>query len=363
MTEPVRRIAQNVASQHAQYGPRPLPLFLEMLRRETAASPERTAAALAGLRRYQDAPRRKRRDAPVRFRKGAARLREGNSGGAGWPVVLIPSLINPPFVLDLAPGRSLLRHLAAAGFRPWLLDWGTPRPRDAGLDLAGHVTDRLLPLIAKLDRPPLLVGYCLGGTLALAAAAALPAGAIAGVATVAAPWRFAGYGEAARGALAELWAQVQPGCRALGVLPMEVLQTAFWRLDPARTIAKYEAFATMEPAAAARFVLLEDWANAGAPLTYAAGADLFGTLLADDRPGRGTWRVGDDAVDPFALTCPSVEFVSLSDRIVPAATAIGLPERRDVGAGHVGMMVGGRAEALLYGPLTDWLRGVVAQDQ
>ena len=30
---------------------------------------------------------------------------------------------------------------------------------------------------------------------------------------------------------------------------------------------------------------------------------------------------------------------------MPAATAAGLAERRDLGAGHVGMMVGGRAQA------------------
>ena len=36
----------NAAPQH---GPRPLPLFIEMLRSETAASPERRAAALADL--------------------------------------------------------------------------------------------------------------------------------------------------------------------------------------------------------------------------------------------------------------------------------------------------------------------------
>lgn len=356
MTEPVRRIAQIVASQHAQIGPRPLPLFLEMLRGETAASPERAAAALAGLRRYQEAPRVKRRARPVRFRKGAARLRDG--GGSGQPVVLIPSLINPPFVLDLTPDRSLLAHLAEAGFRAWLLDWGEPRARDGGLDLAGHVTGRLLPLLAKLERPPLLVGYCLGGTLALAAAAALPPGAVAGVAMVAAPWHFDGYGDTARAAMAELWTQVAPVARTLGVLPMEVLQSAFWQLDPARTIAKYEAFASMDADAAARFVMLEDWANAGAPLTYAAGADLFEGLLAEDRPGRGSWQVGGAVVHPLALPCPVTEFVSLSDRIVPAATAIGLPDRHDVGAGHVGMMVGGRARDLLYAPLTDWLRRV-----
>ncbi|MDR6788402.1 polyhydroxyalkanoate synthase [Sphingomonas sp. BE138] len=358
MTEPNRDIAQNVALQHGHFGPRPLPLFLDMLRRETAASPDRAAAALAGLRRYQEAPRARRRLPPIRYRKGPGRLRDGAKGSDAAPVVLIPSLINPPFVLDLAPGRSLLAHLAASGLHPWLLDWGTPRARDAGLDLAGHVTQRLLPLLARLDRPPLLVGYCLGGTLALAAAAALPPGAVAGVATVAAPWRFDGYGAAARTALAELWAQAAPGCRALGVLPMEVLQTAFWQVDAARTVAKYAAFATMPPRAAADFVLLEDWANGGAPLTYAAGAELFEALLDADRPGTGTWQVAGRVVDPYALRCPTIEFVSRTDRIVPAATAIGLRDRRDVGAGHVGMVVGSRARDLLWDPLTEWLRSV-----
>nr|WP_022687822.1 alpha/beta fold hydrolase [Sphingomonas phyllosphaerae] len=349
-----------MALQHGQYGPRPLPLFLEMLRRETAASPERAAAALAGLRRYQEAPRRARRARPVRYRSGAARLRDGVRGSDAPPVVLVPSLINPPFVLDLAPGHSLVAHLAAAGFHPWLLDWGTPRAQDAGLDLAGHVTRRLLPLLARLDRPPLLVGYCLGGTLALAAAAALPAGRVAGVATIATPWHFAGYGEATRAALADFWARVAPGCRALGVVPMEVLQTAFWQLDPARTIAKYAAFATMPADAAARFVQLEDWANGGAPLTYAAGADLFETLFAADRTGRGDWQAGAATVAPLSLRCPTIEFVSLTDRIVPAATAIGLPDRHDVDAGHVGMMVGSRAETLLWDPLIAWLRTIHA---
>lgn len=356
MTELIRGIAQNVALQHGQYGPRPLPLFLDMLRRETAASPQRAAAALAGLRRYQDAPRQRRRLPPIRYRSGAARLRDGARGSDGAPVVLVPSLINPPYVLDLAPGRSLVRHLAAEGFRPWLVDWGTPHAQDAGLDLAGHVTRRLLPLLSRLDRPPLLVGYCLGGTLALAAAAALAPGRIAGVATIAAPWHFTGYGEEARTALASLWERVAPGAKALGVLPMEVLQTAFWQLDPARTIAKYAAFATMPAAKATDFVLLEDWANGGAPLTYAAGADLFETLLAADRPGRGAWRVGGETIDPLRLPCPAIEFVSLTDRITPAATAIGLPARRDLSLGHVGMMVGGRAKPMLWDPLTEWLR-------
>lgn len=290
---------------------------------------------------------------PARYRRGAARLRD--YGGTGPTVVFVPSLINSPAVLDIAADRSLLRWMAAQGFRTWLIDWGAPRIADRRLDIAGHVADRLVPLLAKLAEPPILVGYCLGGTMALAAAALSP---VAGVATIAAPWRFDGYGDVARADMAALWQAARPGCAHLGVVPMEVLQSGFWQLDPARTIAKYEAFATMDTNgdAARRFVALEDWANGGAPLTYAAGAELFERLIALDLPGRGAWRVGGVTVDPLALACPTTEFVSLSDRIVPAATAIGLDDRRDLGAGHVGMVVGSGARAQLWEPLAEWLR-------
>jgi len=335
-------------------------LFLDMLRSETPASPERRAAALAGLRAYQDAPRGKpRRPAPARHRKGRARLRDyGVKGDGKRPVIFVPSLINPPHILNLMPDVSLLRWIAAQdsegrGLHPYLLDWGTPGPADRAMDLTAHVERLLLPLIARLDEPPVLAGYCLGGTMALAAACAVP---VAGLALIAAPWRFDGFGAHARREIADLWSAAKPACAALGMVPMEVLQSGFWRLDPARTIAKYEAFATMPQGSreAALFVAMEDWANAGAALPYAAGAQLF-DFIATNATGAGTWQVGGTIVGPQALTCPAIDFVSLSDRIVPAASAADLPDRRDLGAGHVGMIVGRGGRVQLWEPLADWI--------
>jgi polyhydroxyalkanoate synthase len=337
-----------------QHGPRPLPLFLEVLRSETAASPERRAAALAGLRLYQQAPRSPRvDDHQVAARAGRVTLRA--YGGSGTPVVVIPSLINPPFVVDLAPGASLMAHLAERGHRAMLVDWGTPTPGDCDEDVTAHIERLLLPLLATLDTPPVLVGYCIGGTIALGAAAAARA---RGVALIAAPWRFAGFGPAARQRIAGLWDAARPACEALGLVPMEVLQSGFWQLDPARTIAKFEALAEADDAALASFVALEDWANAGAPLTLAAGRQLFERFIAADDPGAGRWQVAGATVDPAALACPVADFVSLTDRIVPAATSVGLGARHDVAAGHVGMVVGSRARTLLWEPLADWLSGV-----
>lgn len=342
--------AHHAAPQH---GPRPLPLFLDLLRTQTAAFPERQAAALRGLARYQEAPRAHRpAQLPAIATAGRARLLD--YGGQGPVVVFVPSLINPPFVLDLSEDRSLLRWLAGQGMRPLLVDWRTPDPVDHAQDIADHVTQLLLPLIASLNEPPMLVGYCLGGTMALAAAALAQPRALALIAT---PWRFAGFGDAARAEIAALWAAAEPHCRTLGLVPMEVLQAGFWQLDPARAVGKFEGFATLDPDSdqARAFVALEDWSNAGAPLTYAAGAELF-ALVADDAPGRGEWRVAGQAIDPAALACPVVDFVSLTDRIVPAASAAGLADTRELTAGHVGMIVGSRGRAQLWEPLAAFLR-------
>ncbi|WP_294204248.1 alpha/beta fold hydrolase [uncultured Sphingomonas sp.] len=342
----------------SQHGPRPLPLFLAMLRSAAAENPDLVQRAMEGLRLFQAAKReRPMRALPVRRRRGRVALRD--AGGEGRPVLFIPSLINPPSILDLSRDRSLIRWMRGQGFHVWLVDWGTPSAKDRDIGVAGHVERFLLPLIACLPQPPVLIGYCLGGTLAMAAAARTR---VAGLAAIAAPWHFTGYGEAARAAMAAQWAAIKPTSELLGMVPMEALQAGFWRLDPGRTIAKYAAFADLEPGSedARRFIRLEDWANQGAPLPHAFGLELFEELIAQDRPGQGQWRVAGDLVTPSQCDAPSVEFVATADRIVPAATAIGLSDRRAGGTGHVGMVVGGRAQEQLWQPLADWITALPA---
>jgi polyhydroxyalkanoate synthase len=278
-------------------------------------------------------------------------------GGSGQIVLFVPSLINPPNVLDMGE-RSLLRWLAAQGRRVLLLDWGWPGPDRAGISVAGHVEEIALPLLRGLGEPVDLVGYCLGGTMALAAAQLSPARSVV---TLAAPWHFNGFPEESRAKLAQLWAGAQPAVTTLGVLPMEVLQSAFWSLDPARTVAKFVDFATLEGEAAQTFVMLEDWANDGPPIAGAAARELFEDLFRDDLPGTGRWRVGGETIDPAALQVPLLNIVSTTDRIVPHATACQAGERLDLALGHVGMVVGAKGKQALWEPLAAWLSRAAAK--
>lgn len=280
-------------------------------------------------------------------------------GGSGPPVLFVPSLINPPTILDLSEERSLLRWLAGQGRRVLLLDWGWPGETRKAFDVAGHVERILLPLLESLEEPADVVGYCLGGTMAVAAAGRAGARSLV---TIAAPWRFAGFPDESRDRLARLWSDSRPAVAALGLLPMEVLQSAFWSLDPARTVAKFEAFAKMAEGSleARTFVTLEDWANDGPPVSGAAARELFEDFFAGDRPGRGEWEVGGDRVRPEALAMPVLNVVSTSDRIVPAASAMPAGERLELAQGHVGMVVGSKAREALWQPLSAWLSRTAA---
>ena len=324
-----------------RYAPRPLPLFLQLVRTLSETDPELGRAALRGLALYEQAERKTLRpERPVVAKAGAATLRD--CGGQGAPVVLVPSLINPPEILDLDPEVSLAAALGGIGRRALLVDWGDAAGRSS-LDLGGHVEQLLVPLLAALDEPPAVIGYCLGGTMAIAAANLLTAERVA---TIAAPWRFAGYGDDARAALSRLWSAARPGAEQMGALPMEVLQGAFWSLDPQRTVTKFARFAELEPGSdrARRFVTLEDWANEGEPLPLPAAGELIEDLFASDFPGSGRWRVAGRVVSHH-LDCPLLNISASNDRITPAASAPpGAAET--IGSGHVGMVVGSRRDRL-----------------
>ncbi len=289
-----------------------------------------------------------RPERPVVAETGAAKLRD--CGGSGAPAVLVPSLINPPEILDLDEDVSLAAAVARMGRRALLLDWGEAAERSS-LDLGGHVEKLLVPLLRTIDQPPALIGYCLGGTMAIAAANLAP---VERVVTIAAPWRFAGYPDDARAALARLWSAARPGAEQMGALPMEVLQGAFWSLDPERTVAKFARFARLEPLSdrARRFVTLEDWANQGEPLPLPAARELIEDLFGRDLSGSGEWRVAGKLV-AASPGVPLLHVTALKDRITPAASSPA-GDSVQIGAGHVGMVVGSR-RAELHAKIAEFL--------
>ena len=346
--------------------------FGASLRREIGRRMTRLAD---GVLAYRDHPvHRSLEEPPAVWREGNTRVLDFGAthraarGKGVRAVLVVPSLINRWEVLDLTADKSLLRAMAAQGLRPYLVDWGTPDAEERRFDLATYIArlDRALAFVAKrARRRPAVMGYCMGGTLSVALAAMRPR-RLAGLALLAAPWDFHTdkTGHAFLLSAGPLLAELAD--RA-GELPVDILQTLFWSLDPWLAMKKFGRFLALDPQSeqARQFVLLEDWLNGGAPLAGPVARECLIGWYGDNRPGTDQCVVDGRRIVPRKIKAPALVMIPSGDRIVPPLSAAALADlkrgfpnaaRLDLPLGHIGMVVSGRARELCWTPLIDWLR-------
>jgi polyhydroxyalkanoate synthase len=369
----------------------PRPLLMHLLGQTSATPPSATSstgspnlsaawprplpfnpdpALIHGIAAYRSHPwRRTLADPPALLSEGAARLLDyGPPDGA--PVLFIPSLVNRAYILDLMPGQSMMRFLAAHGIRPLLLDWGWPGESERAFTLTDCIAGLIERMLAALPargvaEPVVLAGYCMGGLLALAAALRRP-DRVRALTLLAAPWDFHADDEAAARRMGDGLPLLEPLLQATGALPVDTLQALFASLDPAGITTKFRHFGTLDQAsdAAARFVALEDWLNDGVPLAAPVARETIGGWYGANTPARGEWRVAGQGIDPGQLDMPCFVAVPGRDRIVPPASALALAAMipgavvHRPASGHIGMAAGPRAEAGLWTPLLGWLRSL-----
>ena len=346
--------------------------FEQALSREIGRRMDRLADGVMAYRRHP--VRRDLETPPAAWQEGNTRLLDyGHTHASARrrgarAVLVIPSLINRWEVLDLTTEKSLLRALAAAGLRPYLVDWGTPEGEERRFDLAAYVArlERALAFVARrARRAPAVMGYCMGGTLSVALTARQPR-KVARLALLAAPWDFHA-DKTGHAFLLTMGPTLAAMADRLGELPVDVLQTLFWSVDPWLAMKKFGRFLGMDPASdtARDFVLLEDWLNEGAPLAGPTARDCLIGWYGDNLPGTDRWLVDGKRIVPSKITRPALVMIPSGDRIVPPLSAAALADpkrglrnatRLDLPLGHIGMVVSGRARELSWTPLIDWLK-------
>jgi poly(3-hydroxyalkanoate) synthetase len=326
-------------------------------------------ALLAGIAAYRRHPwRRDLPDPPTLWREGGSRLLDYAPAATAdaIPVLFVPSLVNRAYVLDLAPAHSMLRWLAEQGVRPLLLDWGWPGAVERGFTLTDYVAGRLERALTAARRiagaPTVLAGYCMGGTLAVAAAVRRP-DLVRALALLAAPWDFHADGPERAKQAASALALLEPALGFNATLPIDLIQAMFALLDPEGVADKYRAFARLPPDSdrARLFVALEDWLNDGVPLAAPVARECLTGWYGANTPAAGQWRIAGLPVDPAALAMPAFVAVPGRDRIVPPTSARPLatliPDAvlHEPMAGHIGMAAGSTAERALWQPLREWI--------
>jgi polyhydroxyalkanoate synthase len=279
------------------------------------------------------------------------------------PIVLVPSLINRHYVLDLMPGKSVVEWLVARGHDVYCIDWGTPSHEDRWIDLDTifdryvHHAVRAACQISGVQKAHTL-GYCMGGLMTLVHAALHP-DEVATTTTLATPVRFNGDD----GSLLGAWTNsptfdVPALVKATGVVPWQLLQSAFQMLRPTMNLSKAVHFIDKmeDDPFVDGFLALETWGNDNVGLPGVFYEQYLRDLYRGDKLARGQLVVSGRRVDLGALRMP-LHCVSFKhDSIVPADSAqelVTLAGSADkvgtvLSGGHVGAVVAKSASERLW---------------
>ncbi len=283
------------------------------------------------------------------------------------PVLIVPSMINRWYVVDLREGASLATALSTS--TPWqtyCLDWGIPEDEDryfAWDDVVARLDRTVRQVLRATGAPKVaIVGYCMGSTVS-GIYSALNPDKVAALVNLAGPFDFS---EAGRlGTMVDKRWFDPTAMTAAGNLSATQMQSGFLALAPTGSISKWVGLADKihDPRARDAFGALEQWASDNIPFPAAAYVTYIKELYQENLLVRGEHYVRGERVDLSRITCPVLSIVAERDAICPPKAATALNDKtssavKDVLAvpgGHVGMVVGSRAAKELYPKMRAWL--------
>lgn len=285
------------------------------------------------------------------------------------PVVIVPSLINRHYVLDLLPGKSFVEDLVRRGHDVYMMHWGTPGAEDRYLTF-DTVTDRYLgraikkaASIARSEQVHLL-GYCLGGTLAAIHAAARPE-KIASLVALAAPIDFSD------GGTLSAWTRTRSFdvgalLDAFGNVPWPLMQASFHLLKPTLNLLK--GVQLIEKASddefLDRFFALETWGNDNVSIPGEFYRTYIEELYRRNLFVRDQFTLSGRPARLANIHCPTLAITFEHDHIVPPDGAAVLldkisskdKQRIHVSGGHVGAVVSKKGAQTLWPAIAEFFQ-------
>ncbi|MGV3624462.1 MAG: alpha/beta fold hydrolase [Archangium sp.] len=277
------------------------------------------------------------------------------------PLLLVPSLINRHYVLDLMPGKSFAEFMVAQGFDVFCIDWGTPGDEDRFItfdDIVDVALGRALRRVSSTvpHGKTHVLGYCMGGTL-MAIHGAVHDEHIQSLVALAAPVKFND------GSLLSRWTNskgfdLDTLVDATGTVPWQLLQSAFQLLRP--TLPLMKAMNLLDRAWNDEFLdgflALETWGNDNVSLPGEFYRTYIRELYQRDSLIPGQFVLSGKRVNLKNLKAPTLAVTFEHDNIVPGPSAAALidaigsndKQHLHLPGGHVGAVVSKHAAKTLW---------------
>lgn len=285
------------------------------------------------------------------------------------PLLLVMALTNRGYILDLAPGQSLVEFLLKQGYDVFVIDWNPPRPEEKKLRLEDYTLDFIPDSIARVQQATgehdvSLLGYCMGGLLSTTYAALHPDGPVKNLAVLTTPIDFRAM------KLFHQWSDkrhfdVDRLVDTEGNTPPQLIYEAFAMLRPAdRITGKVRLWDNMwNDEFVKSYRMFDRWGSDILPLPGELFRQLTKELMWENRLYKNELVLGGRRVDLGRITLPLLHVIAEHDHIVPydaarpLVAAVGSKDKEELvlKGGHVSVAAGGNAVKRLWPKLDAWL--------
>jgi polyhydroxyalkanoate synthase len=286
------------------------------------------------------------------------------------PLLLVMAPTNKAYILDLAPGQSLIEFLLARGYDIYLMDWNAPGDDESDLKIENYVLDFIPDCLRRVQQDSgedevTLVGYCAGGMLSAIHVALIPDGPVKNLVCFTTPVDFSKMNLFRSMSDAKVF-DVDKLVDSVGIIPADLVVAGFDALRPASRVAgQLRLWDNLwNDEFVKGFRMMERWGNETLPLPGAYFRQTVKELMRANALYEGTLRIGGRKVDLGKITVPFLHIIAQYDHIVPPACAQPLVQRvgsRDkeevmLPGGHVSIAAGPNAVKRMWPKLDAWLQ-------
>ncbi|NOQ44259.1 MAG: alpha/beta fold hydrolase [Nitrosopumilus sp.] len=283
------------------------------------------------------------------------------------PILVVGSLINRHYILDLLPERSIIRHFQQLGFDVYATDWRRPRIKDGNMPLASYAQDYLEKAVDKVkevtgSRNVTLFGYCWGGILSLIYSA-LHTENVKNLILHATPVDFGKSPTVLESWIKDL--DVKKFVNVFGNVPSSFLNIAFILRNPLEAALKYQFYFSQPRSTKEimQFFAVESWLYDSVPIIGKVFEKIINDIYKKNLLIQNKMMVGENLVDLKKITIPVLNIVGTNDDLVSAessrtiTTVISSKDKKtlEFPTGHVGLCISKKAHKKLWPEVGKWL--------